>query len=289
MFSTSGTAAPARGNGGGGGGRSSRAAKAKSAKQPKLLDVSLTRIQFTGKLASTRQFCTQSLKDALEKAKEFESTQPGLFQMWHDLVRKGVGEDKVLDQSLNLGLGDNAGIVKCLYHMEARRTACLAASGLLPENQMLQLVPDLPDLIVGETGSTEGNLEARKAERLQMVLDKIKETDTVVNQYASPLAEFHCACFSLLTANATAHAVATTNHRPPECSCFCSLKRGKAVVVQMLERTDLFDECHTRDAFTDKLKEIKDRATDTKTIAQSLRKCVTEVGGLVQAVSNLHF
>ena len=50
-----------------------------------------------------------------------------------------------------------------------------------------------------------------------------------------------------------------------------------------MRKQDLFEDCFTRQAFKDRLKELQDRASETKTIAQTLRKCVAELESLVKA------
>ena len=58
---------------------------------------------------------------------------------------------------------------------------------------------------------------------------------------------------------------------------------GKAIVVQHLKRGDLFDACTTKDAFKERLKDLQACATETKTIAQALRRCVAEITSMIKA------
>lgn len=58
---------------------------------------------------------------------------------------------------------------------------------------------------------------------------------------------------------------------------------GRAVCLNYLRRTDLFDGCTTRADFQDKLKDINDMASATKLIAASVKKCIKEVQSMIKA------
>ena len=58
---------------------------------------------------------------------------------------------------------------------------------------------------------------------------------------------------------------------------------GKAVCVNYLLRTDLFDACSAREDFQNKLKNINERAAATKLIAATVRKSIKEVQSMIKA------
>ena len=224
-----------RGGGGGGGAGGGR-----------LLDLNLARIQNCGKLATSFNFCQQSLLQALQKADEFGAQFPEIQQQFEELKARGICEDRVLDKSLNLDLGDRAGVIKCLYALNDRRELCRVALGLPVDGQAADECGEAAASEgtaaeqTGGTGAAED--EIRKCEMLQDRLTAALQRDSAMQTHA-----------------------------------------GNAIVVQYLKREDLFDSCTTRDAFRERLKEIQSRATETKTIAQALRRCITEITSMIKA------
>ena len=134
-------------------------------------------------------------------------------------------ESKVLDRRLNPNLGDDAGILKCFYALDARLVACKAAlcSEVSSEG--------------GADGLQEGQIDDHQ-KALQALIDK----DPVMKDFAS-----------------------------------------RAVVCPFLRRGDLFDNCATKEQFKEKLKELQDRAKDTKTLAAAVRKCLNEISSMLKA------
>ena len=58
---------------------------------------------------------------------------------------------------------------------------------------------------------------------------------------------------------------------------------GKAVVLNYLQRSDLFDACSAKSDFQDKLKSINEKAAATKLIAATVRKSIKEVQSMIKA------
>ena len=60
--------------------------KNKNRAAPKMIDVNLTRVQFTGKLQSNYKFCKEALSQALILATQFRMNTSWLFKQYDDLV-----------------------------------------------------------------------------------------------------------------------------------------------------------------------------------------------------------
>lgn len=69
--------------------------KTKTGRPERLIDVALTRSQFTTKLSSQRQFCITAHQQAQQAADDFQANNADLYNKFEELKNKGVTEDLV--------------------------------------------------------------------------------------------------------------------------------------------------------------------------------------------------
>ena len=227
------------------------------------MDVQLTRVQFGSKLTAQITFCQASLSEALNKANAFYESQNALYEKFQELKSKGITEDRVLDKAL--GLGTDAGILKCFYTLERRSRASLLALGQLPDNE--EILDTVGENLVQheDAGAGAGGAEGAAAEAGGVADGGDGGTGSEAAESAK--------------ADAAQERLQKWIGADPMLSSFAA----KAVCLPFLKKTDHFDDCFSRQDFKDKLKVMQERASQTKTIAASLRKCIAEMDSLIKA------
>ncbi|CAE7264517.1 unnamed protein product, partial [Symbiodinium necroappetens] len=240
--------------------------KGNANKVAKLLDVQLTTVQYMAKLTTSFTFCKAALTQAVEKSEQFFNAHEELTKTFRDLLDKGISEDRVMDRSL--GLREQAGVIKAFFTLDRRTEACRLAlhgadlkpvpSAKASESEMdasKSKESEPKDSTGGsDPGHTDGDLAGGKSEEVQNEIQVAQEKFEKLIKSDKSMATY----------------------------------ASKAVVVGYFLLDDLFDSCSTKDEFKDRLKLIQDRAKDTKTLAGALRKCVTELGGMIKAVNKAH-
>ena len=233
----------------------------KAKPREKLLDIPLTRVQFLGKLATAAGFCEGSLRQALEKSESFYCAQPTLTEKFLELKSQGVTEDRVLDKSLQLGT--QAGILKCFFALQKRVQAASLALGREPDEPLFDEEHEVAEdadcelQIVGDGNSGDGQQDAGTGASSGSAAEAQEnvKADRMQKMMTRFIKQDHA----------------------------MKVYAGNAACVPWLRKNDLFDECVSRQGFKDRLKLLQDRAGETKVLAQSVRKCVTEMDTLIKA------
>ena len=93
------------------------------------MDIGLQRTQFSAKLKTQYVFCKTALEQVDKAAEEFTLTHADIYSRYRTLRDANVEESRVLTDRM-LKLGDEAGVLKCLYSFESRWRICkLALTG----------------------------------------------------------------------------------------------------------------------------------------------------------------
>jgi hypothetical protein len=76
--------------------RAKQAKKKKGGGRPdKLIDIALTRTQFTAKLMSQRVFCVKAHQECQQLTEEFLQTNAAIHSKYKELIQNGVKEDNL--------------------------------------------------------------------------------------------------------------------------------------------------------------------------------------------------